>query len=171
MSVQAPVMVNSNARNPTFANAWTLSLLSRLSSHHVLRGFLCSFLRLSFATSLGLIGPLLGRALHSLSASWDAVFVIIVSGAVSPGLLTRIDVFQVKVFYHTVGRGQLLLHARRQNLFEKLEILHLCLFRELDVELDVQVAEVVVSHRRHTLALDHLDSPMSDRLAWVDVNG
>ena len=50
-----------------------------------------------------------------------------------------------------------LLHARRQDLFQELKILKLVLLGELDVELNVEVAKVVVAERWHTLALDQLD--------------
>lgn len=50
-----------------------------------------------------------------------------------------------------------LLHARRQNLLQKVEVLKLVLFGELDVELDVEVTMVVVTEGWHTLAPNQLD--------------
>jgi hypothetical protein len=42
-------------------------------------------------------------------------------------------------------------------LFQEVEVLHLFLIRELDVELDVEVAEVVMTVGRHALSLDDFD--------------
>jgi hypothetical protein len=47
--------------------------------------------------------------------------------------------------------------ARGEHLLEQFEFLHLFLLGEFDVELDVEVAELVVAKRGHALAFDHLD--------------
>lgn len=105
--------------------------------------------------------------------------------------LAAIDVLQLEVLDHGVLRGLGLLHARRQDLLEQLEVLELILLGELHIELDVEVTEVVVAVGRHTLALDNLDSTCrenvrlmrrgrgwrgeahtrSDDLAWSDGHG
>jgi len=171
--VDAPLTVKSNAVIPTVANVWSRSLLVSIVSSRLRKPslFVSACLICHIA---GLDRSFLLRcALDPLSSSWNAVFVIILTScSVSTRLVAGIDFFQVKVFNHTIGRWQLLLHARRQDLLEKLQVLglYLSLVGEFDVELNVQVAEVVVSQRWHTLALDHLDSTRSDRLAWVDID-
>lgn len=71
--------------------------------------------------------------------------------------LAGIGLLQLEVLDHGIGRGLVLLDAGRENLLEELEVLQLILLGELDVELDVEVAKVVVAERGHTLARDNLD--------------
>jgi hypothetical protein len=104
---------------------------------------------------------LLRGTLHPLSTRGNVVIVLIHSrgGTVGAGLraLAGIGLLQLEVLDHGVGRGLVLLHAGRKHLFEELEVLQLTLLGELDVELDVKVAVVVVAERGHTLAGDNLD--------------
>lgn len=56
-----------------------------------------------------------------------------------------IHIFEVVIFMHAIDWWWILPHARREDLFEELEVLHLGLFGKLDVELDVEIAEIVMS--------------------------
>lgn len=85
------------------------------------------------------------------------VFVVAVASVLCTSMLVRVDILQLKVLDHAVLRRQRLLRARWQDLLQKMDIPHLVAFRELNVELDVEVAELMVAVRRHSLSLDHLD--------------
>jgi len=88
------------------------------------------------------------------------------------GVLIGIDILELKVLNHRVGRGLDLLRARGQHLLEELEVLQLVLLGELDVKLDVEVTEVVVAERGHTLAGDDLDGIcVKNQLAGVVKEG
>ena len=82
----------------------------------------------------------------------------------------RVDLLERVVFGHGVRRGNVLWHAWREDGLEGLDLLWLewswvaiCVwwpaqaFWELDFELNVKVAEVVVPVGRHTLPADDLD--------------
>jgi hypothetical protein len=80
--------------------------------------------------------------------------------AETAGLGLAVDVLQVGGLGHSVWRGRALGRRGGQQLAQGLEaclVLKPSLLRELDGELDVQVAVVVVAVRRHTLATNHLD--------------
>ena len=101
---------------------------------------------------------LLRSALHPLSALWNAIFIFVVhSRSLSSCLVSRINVFKVVVFHHSVSRRLARACTGRQNLLQKLEVPQFCLVREFDIELNVEIAEVVVSEGGHTLAFDNLD--------------
>lgn len=83
-------------------------------------------------------------------------------------ILALVNVLQLEVFDHRI-RGWLLLgQTRRQDLLQEMQILQLVTLGELHVELDVKIAEVVMTVRRHTLALDHLDGARSDGFTRSD---
>jgi hypothetical protein len=89
---------------------------------------------------------------------WDSVFLFLVeAGARCACLSAGLNVLKLKVLNHRVCRGLCLEGSRRQYLFQKVEVLHLFLAGELDVELDVEVAEVVVTVGWHALSLDNFD--------------
>lgn len=104
---------------------------------------------------------LLRCTLHPLSTRRNIVVILVhASGStLCPGLrvLARVNVLGLKVFHHGVGRSVGLLHTRRQNLIQEVKVLQLVLLGELNIELNVEVTVVMVTERRHTLALDHLD--------------
>lgn len=87
--------------------------------------------------------------MHTLSTSWHIVIIIIHAGrggAVGAGLVGLVlGVLKLEVLDHGVGGGSVLINAGRKNLLEKLQVLELILLGELDVELDIEVAVVVVT--------------------------
>ena len=102
---------------------------------------------------------LLRSTLHSFGALWNAIFVLIVYSccSVSSCLIARIDIFQIMFLRHGVSRGQDLTRSWWEDLFEEADVAQFCLVWEFHVELDVQVAEVVMSVRGHALTFDNLD--------------
>jgi hypothetical protein len=88
----------------------------------------------------------------------NAILIIVLARS-TPGsrLLSRIHIFQIEVLDHPIRRRKFLLHAGRENLLEHFDIVDLAFLGEFDVELDVQVAEVVVAHGGHALAFDAFD--------------
>ena len=71
-----------------------------------------------------------------------------------------VHVFKIRGLSHRLGRrrvGDVRSREATPEGFEDGRILSPVLLGELDRELDVHVAEVVVTVRRHTLAADHLD--------------
>ena len=77
----------------------------------------------------------------------------------SAGLVGLVlGVLEFEVLDHRVGGGSVLLHTGRENLLQEVQVLELVLLGELDIELDVEVAVVVVAERGHTLAVNNLDS-------------
>lgn len=104
---------------------------------------------------------LLRSALHPLGTAGHVIVILVhaVCGrAVCAGLVVLIlGVLELEVLDHGVGRGNDLLGARRKDLLKEFQVLELLLLGELDIELDVQVAVVVVAERGHTLAVDNLD--------------
>jgi hypothetical protein len=75
-----------------------------------------------------------------------------------------VEVLEAGGLRHGITRRNVLDSGSGQDLSESLENLGVVgpvLLGELDVELDVHVAEVVVPGRRHTLAANHLDSVWS----------
>jgi len=104
---------------------------------------------------------LLRGALHALSTGGNVIIILVHATrstvGTSLGRLAAINVLQLKVLNHGIGGRLSLLHTGRQDLLQQLQVLHLILLRELDLELDVQVAVVVVAERGHTLAGDNLD--------------
>lgn len=115
-----------------------------------------------------LITCLLGSALDALSTGRNVVIILVhaASSAVSAGLrgLAAINILQLEVLNHSIGGGLGLLHAGRENLLQQLQVLQLVLLGELNLELDVQVAVVVVAERGHTLAGNNLDSIYKERI-------
>jgi hypothetical protein len=113
--------------------------------------------------------------------------VLIVLIVVHAGHATRalrlaggVDGFEGVVLGHRVWRRQRVCDlAWREYRFESTNLLRCertALFvaetvRELDIELDVEVAKVVVSVRRHSLTADDLDLAGADALAGNDVHG
>lgn len=103
---------------------------------------------------------LLRGALHPFAVGWHmvlVVFVVTVASVLCASMLVRVDILQLEVLDHAVLRWQRLLRARRQYLLQKVDIPQLVTLRELDVELDVEVTELMMAVRRHTLSFDHLD--------------
>lgn len=105
---------------------------------------------------------LLRSALHTLGTAGHVIIVILHAGAggtVGAGLLAfaALDTLQLKVLDHGVSWGLGLLETRGEDLLQEVQVLELVLLGELDIELDVQVAVVVVAERGHTLAGDDLD--------------
>lgn len=112
---------------------------------------------------LGIVSEilLLRGALHPLGTAGHIIIILIHTGSgrtVSAGLLVLVlGVLELEVLDHGISGGNVLLHARRQDLLQEIQVLKLILLGELDIELDVQVAVVVVAERGHTLAVDDLD--------------
>ena len=102
---------------------------------------------------------LLRSTLHSFGALWNAIFVLVVHSccSVSSCLIARIDIFQIMFLRHSVSRRLDLTRSLWENLFEEFEVAQFCLVWEFHVELDVQVAEVVVTVGWHTLSTNDLD--------------
>lgn len=106
---------------------------------------------------------LLGCALHALGL-WVAVLVFLVhtlTTAESPSPGVGIWVLEVGWLSHGLSRWDVLDRRRGKDLaqlFESSVIGGPTLLGELDVELNVQISEVVVAVRWHTLATEHLDS-------------
>jgi hypothetical protein len=101
---------------------------------------------------------LLRSTLHSFSALWNAIFVLVVHSccSVSSCLIARIDIFQIMFLCHGVSRGHDLTRSWWEDLFEEADVAQFCLVWEFHVELDVQVAKVVMSVRGHALTFDNL---------------
>jgi hypothetical protein len=107
-----------------------------------------------------------------------AILIIIIHHAVGTtedsALGGVVEVLEAGGLRHGITRRNVLDSGSGQDLSESLENLGVVgpvLLGELDVELDVHVAEVVVPGRRHTLAANHLDSVLRNSLAREDVNG
>lgn len=104
---------------------------------------------------------LLRSALHPLGTAGHVIIILVHTGrgrTVRAGLVVLVlGVLKLEILDHGVGRGNNLLGARRKDLLKEFQILELLLLGELDVELDVQVAVVVVAERGHTLAVENLD--------------
>jgi hypothetical protein len=107
---------------------------------------------------------LLRSALHALTAR-VSILVIVISHATTvsehPVLAMGIELLEIGRLGHVFARGHVRNGRRRQDLSQRLEgflVLGPVLLRELDVEVDVQVAVIVVARRRHTLAANHSDS-------------
>lgn len=115
----------------------------------------------AFPDNVVAISRLLRGALHALSTRGNIVIILVhgAGGTVGAGLgaLARIGILELVVLDHSIGRGLVLVDTGREDLFEELEVLQLILFGELDVELDIEIAVVVVAERGHTLASDDLD--------------
>jgi hypothetical protein len=107
------------------------------------------------------ISRLLRGTLHALSTRGNIVIILIhgAGGTVGAGLgaLARIGILELVILDHSIGGGLVLVDAGRKDLLEELKVLQLILCGELDVELDIKVAMVVVAERGHTLARDDLD--------------
>jgi hypothetical protein len=92
---------------------------------------------------------LLGSALNTLGTTRHIILILIHTGrgrAVGAGLVVLVlGVLKLEVLDHGIGRGHVLLRARRKDLLEEIQVLELLLLGELDVELDVQVTVVVVA--------------------------
>ena len=95
-------------------------------------------------------------------------------------LACRVDSLESEVLSHGVrGRCSIGSLSWRQDRLEGADVLrcHGCAvlsteaLRELDVELDVEIAVVVVPVRRHTLATNDLDFAGADTLARDDIDG
>ena len=101
---------------------------------------------------------LLRSTLHSFGALWNAIFVLVVHSccSVSSCLIARIDIFQIMFLRHSVSRRLDLTRSLWEDLFEEFEVAQFCLVWEFHVELDIQVAEVVMSVRGHALTFDNL---------------
>lgn len=114
---------------------------------------------------------LLRSTLHPLGTTGHVVIILVHAGrgrAVGAGLVVLVlGVLELEVLDHGVCRGHDLLGARRKDLLQELEVLELFLGGELDIELDVQVAVVVVAERRHTLAVDDLDGIWKELLVTI----
>lgn len=109
--------------------------------------------------------PLLGCALHALGTRVHVIVVIVHRSAARPCLFSgRIDVLKRVILDHGIcGRRCVLDLARTEDALERSlvvvgkSIFATDLLGELDIELDVEVAKVVMSVRRHTLTADDLD--------------
>lgn len=104
---------------------------------------------------------LLRSALYPLGTAGHVVVILVHAGrgrAVGAGLVVLVrGVLKLEVLDHGVGRGHDLLGARRKDLLQEFKVLEILLLGELNIELDVQVAVVVVAERGHTLAVDDLN--------------
>lgn len=124
-----------------------------------------------------------------------AILVIVIHHAIrateDSALGGVVEILEAGGLRHSITGGDVLDGGSGENLSESLESLGVIgpvLLGELDVELKVHVAEVVVPGRRHTLAANHLDSicnksaggrctmqgkihTLRDSLAGEDVNG
>lgn len=89
------------------------------------------------------------------------IIIVLHAGTTEHAVLRcAVEVLEVGGLSHSLSGRNILHTGRRQDLAQCLEGLGVgrpVLLGECDVELDVHVAEVVVSVRRHTLAADHLD--------------
>ena len=104
---------------------------------------------------------LLGGTLYPLGTRRNVIVILVhaTGGTVGTGLgrLAAVDTLELEVLDHGIGGRLGTLDTGRKNLLEEVEVLELVLLGELDVELDVQVTEVVVTEGRHTLARDNLN--------------
>lgn len=126
--------------------------LSYLSTQHLLRG-----------------------ALNTLSVRVAIVVILLHGHAVGteaerPRALRIIDILEVGGLGHLLARGHVGQGRRREDLSQSLErgrVLRPVLVGELDVELDVHVAEVVVAVGWHTLSTDHLHGVWESQVSNV----
>lgn len=114
---------------------------------------------------------LLAGALHPLPTRAHLVVVFVHGAALrSLAFLHRVDLLETEVLGHRVRRRNVLRSARRENAFKCLDLLlrHGCRIavlsgwardglRELDVELHIEVAEIVVAVAGHSLSADDLN--------------
>jgi hypothetical protein len=126
-------------------------------------------------------GRLLGRALYTLG-TWMHIIVIVIHSrhASCAGVLScRVNVVKCVVFYHGIWwRNNSERGAWWEHGFQRADLLGCqCtavrtakFFRELNIELDVEVSEIVVAVRRHTLATDNLDLTWAYALSWDDID-
>lgn len=106
----------------------------------------------------GSSAPLLRRALDALGMR--LVLVIVLHGIRREASRVAVNVLQVGRLAHGLGRRGVDDVGCREVLPESLKggrILGPVLLGELDGELDVHVAEIVMPVGRHALAADHLD--------------
>jgi hypothetical protein len=117
---------------------------------------------------------LLRGTLHALGTRRYVVIIVIHGIAVSAALFPRrVDVLEMEVIRHGISRRNLANLTGRKNLLQHLDGLRRQLFTvgsteavgELDVELDVEVTEIVMAVRGHTLVTDDLD------IAYASVSG
>lgn len=102
---------------------------------------------------------LLGSALNPLASLWLVIIIVHAGGTSSTSLLVGIHVLEISSFRHGILWWDDSRWAGRQDLLQGLEgfwVRGPVVLGELDVELDVQVAEVVVAVGWHTLPPNHL---------------
>lgn len=92
---------------------------------------------------------LLRSALYPLGTAGHVIIVLVHAGrgrAVCASLVVLVlGILKLEILDHGVGGGNDLLGARRKDLLKEFQVLELLLLGELDIELDVQVAVVVVT--------------------------
>lgn len=98
----------------------------------------------------------LRRTLHPLRPRRHVIVLVITQPrrALGARVAAGVNVFEVEVVVHAVGWGRDLATAGWEDLLEELKVAHVGLVGELDVEVDVQVAKVVVAVGGHALAFD-----------------
>jgi hypothetical protein len=118
---------------------------------------------------------LLGRALHPLTTTVH-IFIIVQAGIsmVHTLLVLGVHVLQNDFLGHSVRvkRGSI---PRRENFLQKGQFFRRVeiVLRELDIEMNVEIAHIVMAVRRHTLSGDLLDSAFRAlaRGAWELLEG
>ncbi len=104
---------------------------------------------------------LLRCALHPLGSLGHPVLIFFLRArcTLCSPLSTWVDFFQFEIVNHGIMWWLSLLPTGRKDVLEHLDLLGAVEagFWELDVELDIQVAKVVVSHGGHALAANHFD--------------
>lgn len=113
---------------------------------------------------------LLGRALYPLTTTVH-IFIVVHAGIsmVRTLLVLGVHVLQNDFLCHGVGvkRGDI---PRRENFFQKGQFFRRVeiVLRELNIELDVEIAQIMMAVRRHALSGDLFDSARANYLARQD---
>lgn len=110
---------------------------------------------------------LLRSALDALSTSWTTLLVILVhtTFAAECAGSARVGVLEVRGLGHGVWGRRVLERRRGEDIADSFKgsvVGGPALLWELDIELNIEVATVVVAEGWHTLAADHLDSTCSN---------
>ena len=89
----------------------------------------------------------------------NAIFLVVLCSGCTLGscLAASVNVLEVEVFSHGIWRRFDLKWARGENLFKQLKMSQIFCLGKFDVELDVEIAEVMVPKRWHSLARNNLD--------------
>lgn len=159
LSISAPFLLSGNVArltSPTLACiVWRLrNLMPKLAGRVKLNGW--------WKMDVKWLQRLLRRALDTLGTLRVTILVVLIhlTTFTKCSVAGGVGILEVHGLGHSLGRGDVEKGRRRQNVAKSVEVggvLSPVFLGELDSELDVEIAEVVVTVRRHALAANHLD--------------